>query len=254
MNATLFYITFALYMSATAAYLVYLAKPTESLGKLARCLISSGFAIHVAFTIHRYVVAGHTPITNLHESLSFFSMAVVGVFIFIERRFKILVLGSFVTPVALMLMAISSLFPSALAPLNPALKSKWLVFHTVVAFLGYASFAVAFGAAIIYLMQERFLKKKKLGGLFQRLPSLNTLDEINYRCLTFGFPLLTVAIISGAIWAETAWGTYWSWDPKETWSLITWFVYAALLHGRLTTGWRGKKAAILAIIGFFVML
>ncbi len=254
MNATLFYVTFALYMSATAAYLVYLAKPSESLGKYARCLLASGFVVHIVFTIHRYVVAGHTPITNLHESLSFFSMAVVGVFIFIERRFKIPVLGSFVTPVALALMGVSSLFPSAFAPLNPALKSKWLVFHTVVAFLGYASFAVAFGAAIIYLMQERFLKKKKLGGLFQRLPSLNTLDEINYRCLTFGFPLLTVAIISGAIWAETAWGTYWSWDPKETWSLITWFVYAALLHGRLTTGWRGKKAAILAIIGFFVML
>jgi len=254
MNATLFYVTFALYLSATVVYLVYLAKPSESLGNFARCLISSGFAIHIVFTIHRYLVAGHTPITNLHESLSFFSMAVVGVFIFIERRFKILVLGSFVTPVALVLMAISSLFPSALAPLNPALKSKWLLIHTVVAFLGYASFAVAFGAAIIYLMQERFLKKKKLGGLFQRLPSLNTLDEINYRCLTFGFPLLTIAIISGAIWAETAWGTYWSWDPKETWSLITWFVYAALLHGRLTTGWRGKKAAILAIIGFFVML
>ena len=254
MNATLFYVTFALYMSATVVYLVYLSKPTESLGKFARWLLASGFAIHIVFTIHRYLVAGHTPITNLHESLSFFSMAVVGVFIFIERRFKIIVLGSFVTPVALVLMAVSSLFPSAIAPLNPALKSKWLVFHTVVAFLGYASFAVAFGAAIIYLMQERFLKKKKLGGLFQRLPSLNTLDEINYRCLTFGFPLLTVAIISGAIWAETAWGTYWSWDPKETWSLITWFVYAALLHGRLTTGWRGKKAAILAIVGFFVML
>jgi cytochrome c-type biogenesis protein CcsB len=254
MNASLFYITFGIYMAATACYMVYLAKPSEMLGKLAKRLITGGFAAHILFTLLRYIEAGHTPITNLHESLSFFSMAVVGVFIFFERRFKIIVLGSFVTPVALILMAVSSLFPSALAPLNPALKSKWLVIHTVVAFLGYASFAVAFGAAIIYLMQERFLKKRQISGLFQRLPSLDTLDEINYRCLTFGFPLLTVAIISGAIWAETAWGTYWSWDPKETWSLITWFVYAALLHGRLTTGWRGKKAAILAIIGFFVML
>src|SRR5512140_1837365 len=156
MNATLFYITFALYMSATVAYLVYLAKPSESLGKFARWLIASGFIIHIVFTIHRYIVAGHTPITNLHESRSFCSMAVVGVFLFFERRFKILVLGSFVTPVALILMAISSLFPSALAPLNPALKSKWLLIHTVVAFLGYASFAVAFGAAVVYLMQERF--------------------------------------------------------------------------------------------------
>jgi len=254
MNASLFYCTFALYLAATVCYLIYLAKPSASLGKVARGLISAGFAVHLLFTLFRYMEAGHTPITNLHESLSFFSMAVVGVFIFFERRFKILVLGSFVTPVALVLMLVSSLFPSAIAPLNPALKSKWLVVHTIVAFLGYASFAVAFGAAIIYLMQERFLKKRKISGLFQRLPSLDTLDEINYRCLTFGFPLLTVAIISGAIWAETAWGTYWSWDPKETWSLITWFVYAALLHGRLTTGWRGKKAAILAIIGFFVLL
>lgn len=254
MNASLFYITFAVYLAATACYMFYLAKPSASLGKLASWLLRGGFAVHMLFTLFRYLEAGHTPITNLHESLSFFSMAVVGVFIFFERRFKIIVLGSFVTPVALLLLLVSSLFPSALLPLNPALKSKWLVVHTVVAFLGYASFAVAFGAAIIYLMQERFLKKRQISGLFQRLPSLDTLDEINYRCLTFGFPLLTVAIISGAIWAETAWGTYWSWDPKETWSLITWFVYAALLHGRLTTGWRGKKAAILAIIGFFVLL
>ena len=254
MNASLFYITFGIYLVATSCYMVYLAKPSDRLGKLARWLLRGGFAVHILFTLTRYLEAGHTPITNLHESLSFFSMAVVGVFIIIEQRFKILVLGSFVTPVALLLMMVSSIFPSVLSPLNPALKSKWLVVHTVVAFLGYASFAVAFGAAIIYLMQERFLKKRKISGLFQRLPSLDTLDEINYRCLTFGFPLLTIAIISGAIWAETAWGTYWSWDPKETWSLITWFVYAALLHGRLTTGWRGKKAAILAIFGFFVLL
>jgi cytochrome c-type biogenesis protein CcsB len=254
MNAILFYITLACYLCATVSYLVYLYKPSEKLGKLSRLIIIAGFAVHILFTLDRYLEAGHTPITNLHESLSFFSMSVVGVFLFFENRFKMIVLGSFVTPVALILMALSSIFPTALAPLNPALKSKWLVIHTVVAFLGYASFAVAFGAAIIYLIQEHFLKKKKLGGLFQKLPSIDTLDEINYRCLTFGFPLLTIAIISGAIWAETAWGTYWSWDPKETWALITWFVYAALLHGRLTTGWRGKRAAILAIFGFFVML
>ena len=106
----------------------------------------------------------------------------------------------------------------------------------------------------MYLIQEHFLKRRRLGPLYQKLPSLDILDEINYRCLTFGFPLLTVAIITGAIWAETAWGTYWSWDPKETWSLITWFIYAALLHGRLTTGWRGRRAAVLSIIGFFVLL
>jgi len=253
-NAFLFYLTLAAYLAATFAYLVYLLKPGETAGNAARWSLSGGFVVHIAFTLHRFFDAGHTPITNLHESLSFFSMAVVGVFIFFQRRFKVVVLGSFVTPLALVMLLLSTLFPMGIGPLNPALKSKWLAIHTIVAFLGYGAFAVAFGAAVVYLIQERFLKRKKLGGLFQRLPSLDTLDEINYRCLTFGFPLLTVAIITGAIWAETAWGTYWSWDPKETWSLITWFVYAALLHGRLTTGWRGRRAAWLSIAGFCVVI
>jgi cytochrome c-type biogenesis protein CcsB len=153
-----------------------------------------------------------------------------------------------------MLMVASSVYPSAVPLLPPALKSRWLFVHSTLAFISYAMFAVAFGAAIMYLIQQHFLKRKRLGPLYQKLPSLDVLDEINYRCLTFGFPLLTIAIITGAIWAETAWGTYWSWDPKETWSLITWFIYAALLHGRLTTGWRGRRAAVLSIIGFFVLL
>jgi len=122
------------------------------------------------------------------------------------------------------------------------------------AFVSYATFTISFGAALMYLIQQHFLKKKKLGALFQRLPALETLDDINYRCLTIGFPLLTIAIITGAIWAEKAWGTYWSWDPKETWSLITWFIYAALLHGRMTIGWRGKRAALLSVAGFLIML
>lgn len=253
-TSLLFYLTLTLYLAATTLYLTYLIKPGQTLGSIARWCLSGGFAIHLVLTLVRYLYAGHTPITNLHESLSFFSLSVVGLFIYFERRYKVIVLGSFVTPVALLMLLLSTLFPMGLAPLNPALKSKWLAIHTVVAFLGYGAFAVAFGASIVYLIQERLLKRRKIIGLFQRLPSLDTLDDINYRCLTFGFPLLTVAIISGAIWAETAWGTYWSWDPKETWSLITWFVYAALLHGRLTTGWRGRRAAWLSIAGFAVML
>jgi cytochrome c-type biogenesis protein CcsB len=106
----------------------------------------------------------------------------------------------------------------------------------------------------MYLLQERMLKSKKFSTLYHRLPPLEALDSINYKCLTFGFPLMTMGIISGAVWAESAWGTYWSWDPKETWALITWFLYAALLHGRLTVGWRGRRAAIFAIIGFICLL
>ena len=254
MNALLFYITLGLYFIATVAYLGFLLKPKPLLGRAAHWMISAGFLIHCGFTVLRYIEAGHTPITNLHESLSFFSLAIVGVFIAFERKYHVFILGSFVTPLALLLMIASSLYPAAIPLLPPALMSNWLLVHSTLAFVSYATFAVAFGAAIMYLIQEHFLKRKRLGALYQKLPSLDVLDEINYRCLTFGFPLLTVAIITGAIWAETAWGTYWSWDPKETWSLITWFIYAALLHGRLTTGWRGKKAAILSIIGFCILL
>ena len=254
MNALLFYTTLGLYFAATAAYLVYLLKPQQGLGRTAHWLILSGFLVHCTFTVLRYFEAGHTPITNLHESLSFFSLTIAGVYLAFERKYHVSILGSFVTPLALVLMIASSLHPSAIPLLPPALMSKWLMVHSTLAFISYATFTVAFGAAIMYLIQEHFLKKKRLGPLYQKLPSLDVLDDINYRCLSFGFPLLTVAIITGAIWAETAWGTYWSWDPKETWSLITWFIYAALLHGRLTTGWRGRKAAILSIVGFFVLL
>ena len=254
MNALLFYSTLAIYFVATVMYMVFLVNPREILGRAAHWLIAGGFIIHCAFTIARYVEAGHTPITNLHESLSFFSLTVIGVFIAFERKYHVFILGSFVTPLALLLMLASSLYPAAIPELPPALKSNWLFVHSTLAFLSYATFAVAFGSAIMYLIQEHFLKRKRLGPLYQKLPSLDILDEINYRCLTFGFPLLTVAIITGAIWAETAWGTYWSWDPKETWSMITWFIYAALLHGRLTTGWRGRRAAILSIVGFFFLL
>lgn len=254
MNELFYGITIAIYFLSTVAYLIYLAKPMDFLARLSRWLIIAGLASHIVFTGARYLSAGHTPITNLHEALSFFALTIVGVFIAFEKRYKIAILGSFVIPLALLLMIASSTFPSAIVPLNPALKSRWLVVHTTLAFVGYATFAVAFAAGIMYLIQEHFLKSKRLGAFYHKLPSLDTLDDINYRCLTFGFPLLTLAIITGAIWAESAWGSYWSWDPKETWSLITWFIYAALIHGRLTTGWRGKKAAILAIVGFVVLL
>lgn len=254
MSQIFFYLTFALYGCATAAYLVFLLRTTSAVGLWANRLVIGGFAAHLLSTIHRFNSAGHLPITNMHESLSFFALTIVGAFILFERKYKVTILGAFVVPIALLLVVSSSAYPSVIRELNPALKSNWLWVHTIMAFISYAMFTIAFGAAVIYLIQQYFLKKKRLGPLFQKLPSLNTLDDINYRCLTIGFPLLTIAIITGAIWAEKAWGTYWSWDPKETWSLITWFIFAALLHSRLTTGWRGKRASLLTIAGFLVML
>jgi cytochrome c-type biogenesis protein CcsB len=217
-------------------------------------MLALGCTAHVLSTIHLATKLGHLPLTNTQESLSFFSMTIMAGFIYFERRYKVTTLGSFVTPAALLMFIVSATMHSEARQLPPILQSNWFWIHALLAFISYASFALACGVAIIYLIQRRFLKTKHLGGLFLKLPSLDTLEDISYRCLTLGFPLLTVAIISGSIWSEKAMGSYWIWDPKQTWSLITWLIYAALLHGRLVIGWRGKRAAILSIIGFTVLL
>ncbi|CAH2032375.1 c-type cytochrome biogenesis protein CcsB [Trichlorobacter ammonificans] len=254
MTQIAFALTLTLYAGATLLYLTRLLRTDFPLSSLAGKLLFAGFCTHCLAVIHRFIAVGYLPITNMHEALSFFGLSIVGVYLVFEYRFKIATLGSFVVPLALLATIAAGMLPSELRPLNPALQSAWIYSHTLLAFTSYAFFTVSGCVAAVYLIQSHFLKKKHLGSLFQKLPSLDMLDEIGYRCLAFGFPLLTVAIITGAIWASQAWGSYWSWDPKETWSLITWFVYAALLHGRLTTGWRGRRAAWLTIVGFLIML
>jgi len=253
-NILLFKITLLLYFGATVLFLVDVISRLDKAGRFARWALIGGFAVHCAALLARFVASGFTPSATLHESLSFFAWTVVGIYLLFDLRYRLAVLGAFVCPLALVLMIAGSAAPKGVQPLNPMLDSWWFPVHVTLAFLGNAVFAIAFGAGIMYLLQERMLKSKKFSALYYRLPSLETLDSINYKCLTFGFPLMTMGIISGAIWANSAWGGYWRWDPKETWALITWFLYAALLHGRLTIGWRGRRAAFFAIIGFLCLL
>jgi cytochrome c-type biogenesis protein CcsB len=133
----------------------------------------------------------------------------------------------------------------------PALQSNWLAFHVITCFFGYAAFAVSFGISLLFLIQHRW---EMISAGIGWLPNTKKLDEINYRAIVLGFPMLTVGIITGAAWANYAWGNYWSWDPKETWSLITWLIYAAFLHARITRDWRGRRMAILSLIGFMAVL
>ncbi|MDD2540854.1 MAG: c-type cytochrome biogenesis protein CcsB [Desulfuromonadaceae bacterium] len=254
MTHMFFFLTAALYGCATAVYLVCLVRTSPLLTRWASRLLTAGFIAHLLSTIHLASKLKYLPLTNMQESLSFFSLAIVGGFLFFERRYKVTTLGSFITPVALMMLAASSSLHGEVRQLHPILQSNWFWFHAMLAFISYACFTIAAGVAVMYLIQNYFLKTKQFGALFQKLPSLEIMDEISYRCLTVGFPLLTIAIISGSIWSEQAMGSYWIWDPKQTWSLIIWLIYAALLHGRLTIGWRGKRAAILAILGFVVVL
>jgi cytochrome c-type biogenesis protein CcsB len=179
---------------------------------------------------------------------------IIGLLLIATLKYKVKVLGSFLAPMALILMLFALALPKEILPLAPVLKSFWHPFHVIFAFLGNAIFALTFCFGVMYLIQEHQLKAKKMGAIAKRLPSLNLLDDLSYLSLKFGFPLLTLGIITGAVWAEYAWGRYWNWDPKETWSLITWLLYAALLHQRLTVGWRGRKAAIMAIVGFLAVL
>jgi cytochrome c-type biogenesis protein CcsB len=231
-----------------------LFKGSKITSRLLIILAGVGFALHTVSIVFRYVTAGHIPITNSHEATSFFAWCIVFIFFILQFRYKIMLLSSFIMPIVFSLMLVSSMLSREMKPLSPVLQSYWLGIHAVFAFLGNASFALAFGVGLMYLVQEHYVKSKHPGGLFERLPSLQTLDEINYRLITIGFPLLTLAIITGALWAESAWGSYWNWDPRETWSLITWFIYAIVLHARLIAGWRGRRAALLSIIGFCTII
>ncbi len=254
MNVLFFQITLVLYLGGTIAYLTYLLSSHERAALAGRLLLGAGFCSHTLTLVLRYIESGHTPVVNLHESLSFFAWLIVGFFLLLRYRYKVEVVGAFVSPLTLLLVIGASALPKEILPLPPALRSWWLPIHVTFAFLGDAIFALAFCAGVVYLIQERLVKSKRVGALSNRLPSLEVLDEVNYRALTIGFPLLTIGIVTGAVWAEYAWGSYWSWDPKETWSLITWLLYAALLHQRLMIGWRGKKAAIMAMVGFGAVL
>ena len=254
MGVILFELALTFYFAATIVSITELFKGSKITAKIMVLLVAVGFAIHTVDIIYRYVTAGHIPITNPHEATSFFSWCIVLIFFILQFRYKISLLSSFIMPIVFILMLSSSMLPREIKPLSPVLHSYWLGIHTILAFLGNAAFALAFGIGFMYLVQEHYVKSKRLGGLFERLPSLQTLDEINYRLITFGFPLFTLAIITGALWAESAWGSYWNWDPRETWSLITWFIYAIILHARFVAGWRGKRAALLSMIGFLTIL
>jgi cytochrome c-type biogenesis protein CcsB len=253
-NVLLFKITLLFYFAATIMSLVGVISRKERFSKNAKWVLIGGFGLHCLTLGSRWLATGITPAASFYESLSFFAWTLVGIYLLFDLRFRTPMMGAFVGPMAVVLMIIGSTAPKQAPNINPMLDSWWFPVHVTLAFLGHAVFAIAAMAGVMYLLQERMLKSKKFSGLFYRLPSLDTLDSMNYKCLTFGFPLMTMGIISGAIWANLAWGGYWRWDPKETWALITWFLYAALLHGRLTVGWRGRRAAIFAIIGFIFLL
>jgi cytochrome c-type biogenesis protein CcsB len=258
-NSLLFAISIFVYFFSMVLYVSYLAFRSESLGKVATLVLLAAVGVETAAILLRWYESyqlgiGRAPLTNLYESLVFFALTIAVVYLLMERKFGIKTAGAFVTPFPFLIMAYASLNPNDIQPLVPALQSNWLISHVVTCFIGYAAFAVSFGVSFLYLFKvraERGAAQSKKGNTFLNyLPASDLLDEVGYKTIAIGFPLLTIGIITGAFWANVAWGTYWSWDPKETWSLIVWLIYAAYLHARITKGWKGKKAALLSIVGF----
>jgi len=236
------------------AYLCPLVTREGLVSRLATLFTIVGFGIHTLAIFSRFYEAGHPPLSSLSESLSAFAWITVLIYLFLEFRYKNKVIGSFVLPVVLFALIVATALPRRIGELGPTLKSTWVYTHASLILLGNAAFALASCSGLMYLLQERQLKSKKPGAFSHRLPSLELLDRLSYRFLSIGFPLLTVGLIIGTIWAGYAWGSYWHWDPKQTWSLITWVIYAVLLHARFSLRWGGRKAAILSIVGFFCVL
>ena len=253
-NLYLFYIALFFYTISTTCYLFYLAVNKKLIEKSGHYFLTAGFLIHFLATLLRYFKAGYTPITNTYEALSFFSLCVAFFFLYIKRIYRMDMLGSIFLPVITIILVMAFAFPTEIKPLPPMLNSWWLPIHAIFSFIGCSIFLVGFFVAFVYLMVEKKIKKKQFSFASARFPSLETLDSINYCCISYGFIFLTIGIITGSLWASTTWGSYWSWDPKETWSLVTWIVYAILIHNRLTIGWRGRKTAYMMIIGFFSIL
>ncbi len=209
----------------------------------ATVLLSAGALAQTVYLILRWIAAGRAPFSNMFESLVLFAWAVVVVYLALRIRHEIPALGAATALLAVLTLAYASTYESDIKPLVPALRSNWLTVHVFTCFLGYGAFAVAFAASVCYLIVART-------GSHARRELVDAFDEATARTISFGFLFLTVGIIAGAVWANFAWGTYWSWDPKETWSLITWFTYAVFLHCRFMRGWRGKRAAWISIVGF----
>jgi len=261
-SSQLFNIVTVAYFAAMVLFIAYLATRNSKIALGGTLLSVAGFLAHTAAIGMRWYESyqmpggvGHAPLSNLYESVVFFSWTIVLIYLLIDLKYRQRAVGAFVIPFAFLGMIWAQLsLDSNIEPLVPALQSNWLTYHVITCFLGYAAFAVACGVSIMYLIkagkEEKNAETSPAGGLLSLFPSARVLDDINYKAIMIGFPLLSLGIITGAAWANYAWGTYWSWDPKETWSLIVWFIYAAFLHARFTRGWVGKRAAWLSIFGF----
>jgi cytochrome c-type biogenesis protein CcsB len=251
MHAYLLNAAIVAYACATGLAFAYLVQRLEVVHRLAALAIASGWAAHTLALVIIAVQTGRPPLATLSDAVSVVAWVVVLLEMIVERRSGVKVLGTFVMPVALVLALKSSLGRPALAP---ALGGAWVWVHIALALIGIAAFVLNFAGALMYLLQERQIRAKRPGRFYYRLPALETLDHLTYRTLALGFPFLTTGIILGAVWARTSWGSVFAPDPLAFFSAVAWVIYAGTLAGRTAAGWRGRRAAYYAIVGFAALV
>lgn len=279
-------IVFGVLLFSMTLYWVSLSffKQTNNLLQIGR--ISSIVANLLLFFVlsSRWIIAGYFPLSNLYESLLFLTWTLLTIYLYLENKTKSKLMGAILIPVALLIMGFANLTLSPemqkASPLVPALQSNWLMMHVSMMMLSYATLIMGSLLCILFLVISKYqevdlqLVDESTLPLYNvmldyyeaklfspsdeiselgKLKLLQSLDNWSYRIIGLGFPFLTIGIIAGGVWANEAWGSYWSWDPKETWALITWIVFATYLHSRITKGWEGKKTALLGGLGFFVI-
>ena len=257
-------ITVFTYLFSTLLYVGYFIFRLTGIGRFATVWTVVAWLVQTVALIMRWQESyhlgiGHAPLTNMYESVVFFSWTIVIFYLVLEWKVKTRMIGAFAMPFAFLAMGYASFsgeINKTISPLVPALQSNWLIAHVVTCFVGYAAFAVAAGLGFMYLLKSQVPETSASTNntLRRRFPETVVLDDLIHKSMIFGFIWLSSGIITGAIWANSAWGTYWSWDPKETWSLITWLFYALVLNARYTRGWSGRRIALLAIFGFVSVL
>jgi cytochrome c-type biogenesis protein CcsB len=284
-----FGVALVLYLVAMVAYFHHLAFRRPKVWVAASTLTYAGVLAHVVSVVTRGLAADRVPWGNMYEYSSLVGLLVVAGYLVVERVSKVRSVGGFALGAAVLTMAAATMVYVTPGPLVPALNSYWIRIHVVAAMTGSSLFILGFVFTVVYLARDRRERRDAArvvaepvpamaaaggGGLPHDLaaspdepetgaareprrgwlPPASVLDRLAYRTIAFGFPIWTFAVIAGAIWAEQAWGRYWGWDPKEVWSFITWVVFAAYLHARATVGWRGRRAAVIAVVGFAALV
>jgi cytochrome c-type biogenesis protein CcsB len=251
---TMLQFAFLLYLVSLAGYLFYLVYQKEPVHRTSIFLITAGVLVHFAAIVVMGATMGGLPVHNLVQSLSMAALAFGGMFLFVQYKFHLKMLGLFAAIVLSGTMLMVMVLPDTRVVPDDILKGFWFYSHILLVFTGDAALGLACGAGILYLLQEKGIKAKSPGFFFKRLPSLDFLDLVSHACIITGFFLLTFGLITGFVYAKAIWGRFWSWDFKEVFSIGAWLVYAVLIHLRLYSGWRGRKSAIMTIIGFAIII